>query len=334
MTTPYLGEGVSGVILCDETLRQGAGDGRTFPEVLASRGLLPGIKVDTGVKPLAGTSGEKVTEGLDGLRERLAEYACLGARFAKWRAVFAIGDGSPSWQALRANAHALARYACLCHEAGLVPVVEPEVLMDGAHSMERCAAVTAAVLFSVFAELQDYEVALDAIVLKPNMVVPGDAVARDLGAPEEVAARTVGAFSGIVPGDVAGIAFLSGGQCPEVATANLAALQHVRGAVAADVLLRAGARRSRARRLARRPGAGQRRAAGARQPGGLQPRRAPRRLPPRGRGQLRARVAGRRHDSGDRTGTVAVTVVPRPGREVTVRRPPTSSARSVMLRRP
>ena len=226
VTTPFLGEGVSGVILCDETLRQGTGDGRTFPEVLASRGLLPGIKVDTGVKPLAGTSGEKVTEGLDGLRERLAEYACLGARFAKWRAVFAIGDGSPSWPALRANAHALARYACLCHEAGLVPVVEPEVLMDGAHSMERCAAVTAAVLFSVFAELQDYEVALDAIVLKPNMVVPGGA-APETSAPEEVAARTVGVFSGIVPGDVAGIAFLSGGQCPEVATANLAALQHV-----------------------------------------------------------------------------------------------------------
>lgn len=226
VTTPHLAEGVSGVILCDETFRQVVADGRTFPEFLASRGLLPGIKVDAGTRPLAGVPAERVTEGLDGLRERLAEYVSLGARFAKWRAVFAIGDATPSWQALRANTHALTCYASLCHEAGLVPVVEPEVLMDGAHSLERCAAVTGAVLFSLFAELEDYEVALDGIVLKPNMVVPGASSDESAG-PEDVAARTAGVLSGVVPERVAGIAFLSGGQSPEAATANLAALQHV-----------------------------------------------------------------------------------------------------------
>jgi len=226
VTTPYLAEGVSGVILCDETFRQEAASGRTFPEILASRGILPGIKVDAGTRRLAGAPGERVTEGLDGLRDRLAEYAYLGARFAKWRAVFSISDGSPSWLALHANTHALTRYALLCHEAGLVPVVEPEVLMDGTHSMERCAAATAAVLLSLFAELQDYGVALDAVVLKPNMVLPG-AAARETAAPREVAAATVEVFSGMVPAHVAGIAFLSGGQSPAAATANLAALQHV-----------------------------------------------------------------------------------------------------------
>jgi fructose-bisphosphate aldolase, class I len=225
VTTPYLAEGVSGVILCDETFRQRTG-GQTFPEALAGRGLLPGIKVDAGTRPLAGTPGERVTEGLDGLRGRLAEYVYLGARFAKWRAVFTAGDGSPSWQALRANTHALTRYAALCHEAGLVPVVEPEVLMDGAHSIESCAAVTGAVLFSLFAELQDYEVALDAVVLKPNMVLPG-ALSGESAAPGKVAARTVEVFKSVVPDDVAGIAFLSGGQSPAAATANLAALRHV-----------------------------------------------------------------------------------------------------------
>jgi fructose-bisphosphate aldolase class I len=225
VTTPYLAEGVSGVILCDETFRQGTG-GRTFPEALAARGLLPGIKVDAGTRPLAGTPGERVTEGLDGLRDRLAEYVSLGARFAKWRAVFTAGDGSPTWQALRANTHALTRYAALCHEAGLVPIVEPEVLMDGGHSMDSCAAVTGAVLFSLFAELQDYEVALDAVVLKPNMVLPG-ARSGESAAPGKVAARTVEVFKSVVPEEVAGIAFLSGGQSPAAATANLAALQHV-----------------------------------------------------------------------------------------------------------
>ena len=224
VTTPHLAEGVSGVILCDETFRQHLDNGQTFPDALATRGLLPGIKVDAGAKPLAGQPGETITEGLDGLRERLTEYALLGARFAKWRAVFQIGDGIPSWQALRANTHALARYASLCHEAGLVPVVEPEVLMDGRHSAERCAAVTAAVLFNLFAEFHDYEVELGQVVLKPNMVLPGLSSGQ-AATPEEVAARTVGAFTGIVPLEVAGTAFLSGGQGTDAATANLAALQ-------------------------------------------------------------------------------------------------------------
>lgn len=226
VTTPHLGEGVSGVILCDETFRQRLDCGRTFPEGLAARGLLPGIKVDTGAKPLAGAPGEKVTEGLDGLRDRLAEYASLGGRFAKWRAVFQIGAGVPSWRGLRANTHALTRYAALCHEAGMVPIVEPEVLMDGTHSAEQCAAVTAAVLLSLFAELQDFAVALEAVVLKPNMILPGADSGETVTA-EEAAGRTVNAFGRIVPEQVAGIAFLSGGQGAEAATANLAALQRV-----------------------------------------------------------------------------------------------------------
>jgi fructose-bisphosphate aldolase, class I len=226
VTTPSLNEGVSGVILCDETFRQHLGTGQAFPDGLASLGLLPGIKVDTGAKPLAGAAGEKVTEGLDGLRQRFAEYALLGARFAKWRAVFEIGDGVPSWRGLRANTHALTRYALLCLEAGLVPIVEPEVLMDGPHSVERCAAVTAATLLSLFAELGDYEVALESVVLKPNMVLPGAASGVTVS-PREVASRTVDAFRRIVPAEIAGIAFLSGGQGLAAATANLAALQHV-----------------------------------------------------------------------------------------------------------
>ncbi|HEY1821197.1 MAG TPA: class I fructose-bisphosphate aldolase [Trebonia sp.] len=227
ITTPHLSEGVSGVILCDETFRQRLRSGRTFPEDLAARGLLPGIKVDTGAKPLAGAPGEKVTEGLDGLRERLTEYALLGGRFAKWRAVFRIGCGTPSWRGLRANTHALTRYASLCHEAGLVPIVEPEVLMDGTHSAEQCAAVTAAVLLTLFAELQDYEIRLDAVVLKPNMILAGSDSGEST-TPADVASRTVGAFSSVVPGQVAGIAFLSGGQGTRAATANLAELQRVK----------------------------------------------------------------------------------------------------------
>lgn len=227
ITTPCLEEGISGVILCDETFRQRLADGQSFPEALAARGLLPGIKVDTGAKPLAGAPGETVTEGLDGLRERLAEYAQLGARFAKWRAVFEIGDGTPSWRGLRANTHALTRYASLCHEAGVVPIVEPEVLMDGPHSIERCAAVTAAALLSLFAELQDYDVTPEAVVLKPNMVLPGAASDGTVSA-RDVAARTVDAFRRVVPENLAGIAFLSGGQSPDAATANLAAMQEVK----------------------------------------------------------------------------------------------------------
>lgn len=226
VTTPHLSEGASGVILCDETFRQKTSDGQTFPEALNSRGVLAGIKVDTGAKALAGSPGETVTEGLDGLRERLAEYVELGASFCKWRAVFEIGDGIPSWRGVRADTHALTRYACLCHEAGLVPIVEPEVLMDGGHSLDQCAAVSAAVLLTLFAELQDYEVSLEGIVLKPNMIVPGKAFGKS-AEPEEIAARTVDTFKNAVPEQVAGIAFLSGGQPPADATANLAAMQEV-----------------------------------------------------------------------------------------------------------
>ncbi|MET8246932.1 class I fructose-bisphosphate aldolase [Streptomyces sp. NPDC005202] len=224
ITTPDLASGVSGVILCDETFRQAVSDGRTFPEAMAQRGLLPGIKVDTGAKPLAGAPGETVTEGLDGLRERLAEYAALGARFAKWRAVISIGDGRPTRRKVRADAHALARYAMLCQEAGIVPIVEPEVLMEGTHGIARCAAVTSDVLQEVFAELDGAE--LDGIVLKPNMVVPG----RDSGetaTPDEVAQATVSTLRAVVEEKVAGIAFLSGGQSAAQATANLAAMQRL-----------------------------------------------------------------------------------------------------------
>ncbi|GAA0663712.1 fructose-bisphosphate aldolase class I [Streptomyces thermocarboxydovorans] len=224
ITTPDLASGVSGVILCDETFRQAVSDGRTFPEAMAQRGLLPGIKVDTGAKPLAGAPGETVTEGLDGLRGRLAEYAALGARFAKWRAVISIGDGRPTRRKVRADAHALARYAMLCQEAGIVPIVEPEVLMEGTHGIARCAAVTSDVLQEVFAELDGAE--LDGIVLKPNMVVPG----RDSGetaTPDEVAQATVSTLRAVVEEKVAGIAFLSGGQSAAQATANLAAMQRL-----------------------------------------------------------------------------------------------------------
>jgi fructose-bisphosphate aldolase class I len=224
VTTPYLAEGVSGVILGDETFRQRLGGGQSFPDDLAARGLLPGIRVDAGRKPLAGTPGETITEGLDGLHGRLAEYARRGARFATWRAVFRIGGQAPTWRAMRANAHALTRYAALCQEAGLVPVVEPEVLTYGTHGAERCSAVTAAVLFSVIAELQDFEVDLTAVVLKPNMILPGTSSGEAM-APDAVAAQTIRTFHGLVPADLAGIAFGCGGQHPDAATANLAALR-------------------------------------------------------------------------------------------------------------
>ena len=223
VTTPDLALGISGVILCDETFRQRLTDGRTFPETLTSHGLLPGIKVDTGAKPLPGAPGETITEGLDGLADRLAEYAALGARFAKWRAVIRIGDGQPSWQALSANGHALARYAWLCQQAGLVPIVEPEVLMHGAHSMDRCRRATSAALLVTAAELRDYGVAADAVVLKPNMVLPGTG-SNETVTPEGVAAETVQALRCVLPDDLAGVAFLSGGQGPARATANLAAI--------------------------------------------------------------------------------------------------------------
>lgn len=223
VTTPGLGEAISGAILADETLRQKTLAGVPFAEALARAGIVPGIKVDQGAKELAGFPGEKVTEGLDGLRARLAEYAGLGARFAKWRAVIAIGPGIPSEGCLEANAHGLARYAALCQEAGLVPIVEPEVLMDGDHPIDRCAEATERALLALFSALRLQRVILEGTILKPNMVVPGKACPRQ-APPEEVADRTVGCFLRTVPAAVPGIAFLSGGQSGEDACARLSAM--------------------------------------------------------------------------------------------------------------
>jgi len=214
---------VSGVILFDETIRQRAADGTPLVELLQGRGVIPGIKVDAGAKPLAGASGETVTEGLDGLRERLAEYRGLGARFAKWRAVIHIGEGRPTGYAIDANAHALARYAALCQEAGLVPIVEPEVLMDGGHDIDACFDATEATLREVFYQLAHQGVGLDAMVLKPNMVLSGKA-ASERAAPDEVAEMTLSCFLHTVPAAVPGIAFLSGGQSDDEATRNLDAI--------------------------------------------------------------------------------------------------------------
>jgi fructose-bisphosphate aldolase class I len=224
VTTPGLSLGISGVILGDETFRQRLADGRSFPGALADRGLLPGIRVDTGAGPLAGAPGETVTEGLDGLRARLAEYATLGARFATWRAVLRIGDGRPSWRALRANAYALARYALACQEEGVVPVVE--VLTEGIHGPARGREVTSAVLMVTVTELQDMGVALEGVVLEPSMVLPG-ADGPERASPEIVAQQTVAALWCAVPEEVAGVAFLSGSQSPARATANLAALRRL-----------------------------------------------------------------------------------------------------------
>jgi fructose-bisphosphate aldolase, class I len=225
-TTPGAPDHISGVILYDETLRQTASDGTPFPQLLAARGLIPGIKVDTGVKPLAGAEGESITDGLDGLRERLAEYRALGVRFAKWRAVLAIGDGRPSRYCLSTNAHALARYAALCQEAGIVPIVEPEVLMDGEHSIDRSEEVTGSALRAVFAELLDQRVLLEAIVLKPNMVLSGYDCPRQASV-ADVAERTVALLRRVVPAAVPGIAFLSGGQSDVAAAAHLNALNRL-----------------------------------------------------------------------------------------------------------
>ncbi len=223
VTTPGLSAGISGVILSDETLRQRLRDGRLFPAALHDLGILPGIKVDMGTQPLAGASGETVTEGLDGLGPRLREYFGLGATFTKWRCVLRIGAGRPAPITVRANAQALGRYAVAAQEAGLVPIVEPEILMDGPHSLAQCETVTSLVLLEVFSELRDYGVELAGVVLKPNMVLPG----TDAGmtaTPADVAEATLNALTG-VPVSTAGIAFLSGGQRPEHATENLAAIQ-------------------------------------------------------------------------------------------------------------
>jgi fructose-bisphosphate aldolase class I len=223
VTTPGLGESINGAILYDETIRQTKKDGTLFVKALTDAGIIAGIKVDEGAKDMAGHPGEKITEGLDGLRERLEEYSRMGARFAKWRAVIALGEGIPSWSCVEANAHALARYAALCQETGLVPVVEMEVLMEGRHPLERCREITEESLRMLFHQLHTQRVMLEGIILKPNMVLPG------LGCPrqepvEEVADTTIRCFLRVVPAAVPAIAFLSGGQPGDLASARLNAM--------------------------------------------------------------------------------------------------------------
>lgn len=223
VTTPGLEESISGAILFDETIRQHLKDGRPFIKALTDKGIIPGIKVDMGAKNLAGHSGEKITEGLDGLRDRLTAYVEMGLRFAKWRAMITIGEEMPSQACIEANAHALARYAALCQEAGLVPIVEPEVLMDGEHTMQKCFDVTEKVLQTVFNQLYTQGVMLEGMILKPNMVLPG------LNCPkqepvDEVADATIKCLLRAVPAAVPGIAFLSGGQSSELASARLNAM--------------------------------------------------------------------------------------------------------------
>jgi fructose-bisphosphate aldolase class I len=223
VTTRGLSECISGAILFDETIHQRTSAGAPFAVALVEAGIVPGIKVDTGAKALAGHAGEKVTDGLDGLRERLADYARLGARFAKWRAVIALGTGLPSRACIEANAHALARYAALCQEAGLVPIVEPEVLMAGEHSMARCEAVTEDVLRAVFAQLNAQGVVLEGLLLKPNMVLPGLACTTQETV-DAVADATLACLLRTVPAAVPGVAFLSGGQSAVLASARLNAM--------------------------------------------------------------------------------------------------------------
>ena len=223
VTTPRLSECISGVILFDETIRQSKKDGTHLVKVVTDSGIIPGIKVDTGAKDMAGHSGEKITEGLDGLRDRLAEYYQMGARFAKWRAVIAMGDNIPSRGCVEANAQALARYAALCQETGLVPVVEPEVPMGGGHTLKSCFEVTEEVLRTVFNHLYTQRVTLEAVILKPSMVLPGLTCPKQEGV-DEVADATVRCLLRAVPAAVAGIAFLSGGQSSELASARLNAM--------------------------------------------------------------------------------------------------------------
>jgi len=219
---------VSGVILFDETIWQNAADGTPLVKLITDAGSIPGIKVDKGAIPMVGFPGETITEGLDGLGERLAKYYERGARFAKWRAVIDIAEGIPTWGAIKANAHALARYAALCQANQIVPIVEPEVLMDGAHDIDRCDSVTRLVLKVVFQELFEQRVALEGMVLKPNMVISGKKNASRAGV-QEVAEKTVAALKATVPVAVPGIAFLSGGQSDEEATAHLDAMNRIGG---------------------------------------------------------------------------------------------------------
>ncbi len=227
-TTAGLEEFVGGVILFDETIRQATDDGTPFPELLAARGIVPGIKVDTGAYALAGRPGEKITEGLDGLRARVEEYVALGARFAKWRAVIAIADGLPTDACIDANAHALARYAALCQEGGLVPIVEPEVLMEGAHTSERCAEATVRTLHALYVALHEQGVDLSGTLLKPNMVIAGMECPTQ-GTARDVAEMTIHTFRQHVPAAVPGIVFLSGGQTELQATENLDAINRIGG---------------------------------------------------------------------------------------------------------
>ena len=226
LTTPGLADHVSGAILYDETLRQATRDGQPFAEYMSEARMLPGIKVDMGAKPLAGHEGEKVTEGLDGLRGRLEEYRTLGAKFAKWRAVITIGDGIPTRTCLYSNAHALARYAALCQEAGLVPIIEPEVLMDGDHSIDDCYDVTEATLHAVFEQLYEHNILLEGAILKASMVLSG-ADAGDRADVDEVAEATVGCLLNTVPAALPGVVFLSGGQSDVEATAHLDAINRM-----------------------------------------------------------------------------------------------------------
>jgi len=227
-TESAMKENISGVILYDETIRQKAADGTALVKLIEAAGSIPGIKVDAGAKPLPACPGETVTEGLDGLRERLKEYYELGARFAKWRAVIDIADGIPTWTSVKTNAHALARYAALCQEANIVPIVEPEVLMDGDHDIQRCADVTEWVLKTVYEELYEQRVVLEGSILKPNMIVPGKKCPSQVSV-EEVAERTIMVLERCVPVAVPGIAFLSGGQSDEQATAHLDAMNKIGG---------------------------------------------------------------------------------------------------------
>ncbi|THK35710.1 fructose-bisphosphate aldolase class I [Ensifer sp. MPMI2T] len=227
-TSAGAAEFISGVIMYDETIRQKSSSGVSFAQLLSDRGILPGIKVDTGAKPLAGSSDEKITEGLDGLRDRLSEYRSMGARFAKWRAVIRIADGLPSTACVRANAHALGRYAALCQEQHLVPIVEPEVLMDGSHTIERCEEVTGVVLHAVFQALFEQRVVLEHMLLKPNMVIAGEACSRPAKV-QEVAVATLRCLRRHVPAAVPGIVFLSGGQDDRTATAHLNAINRLPG---------------------------------------------------------------------------------------------------------
>jgi fructose-bisphosphate aldolase class I len=225
-TTPGIAEFISGIIMQDETIRQRSTQGTLLADVLAQQGILPGIKVDNGAKPLAGAPGENITEGLDALRERLKEYRAMGARFAKWRAVIAVSDTLPSARCVKANAHALSRYAALCQEQAIVPIVEPEVLMEGSHGIERCEEVTANVLHAVFNALFDEDVALEGMLLKPNMVISGIKCSQQASV-KEVALATVRCLSRHVPAAVPGIVFLSGGQNHLIATEHLSAINQL-----------------------------------------------------------------------------------------------------------